>query len=77
MVVRRRRKTLKIAVEPDASVVVAAPVDASIEAIADRVRKRAAWVRRQQRYVLVEGELRFNCQGRSSCRAGVAVRSAA
>ena len=50
MVVRRRRKTLEIVVEPDASVVVAAPADASIEAIAEKVRKRAAWVRRQQRY---------------------------
>ena len=49
-VVRRRRKTLEIAVEPDASVVVAAPLDAPIEAIAEKVRKRAAWVRRQQRF---------------------------
>ncbi|MDE2980451.1 MAG: SprT family zinc-dependent metalloprotease [Gemmatimonadota bacterium] len=49
-VVRRRRKTLEIAVEPDASVVVAAPLDASIEAITEKVRKRAAWVRRQQRF---------------------------
>ena len=49
-VVRRRRKTLEIAVEPDASVVVAAPLDAPIEAIAEKVRKRAAWVRGQQRF---------------------------
>ena len=49
-VVRRRRRTLEIAVEPDASVVVAAPVDAPVEAIADKVRKRAAWVRRKQRF---------------------------
>ena len=49
-VVRRRRKTLEIAVEPDASVIVAAPLDAPIEAIAEKVRKRAAWVRRQQRF---------------------------
>ena len=49
-VVRRRRKTLEIAVEPDASVVVTAPLDAPIEAIAGKVRKRAAWVRRQQRF---------------------------
>lgn len=49
-VVRRRRKTLEIAVEPDASVVVTAPIDAPIEAIAGKVRKRAAWVRRQQRF---------------------------
>lgn len=49
-VVRRDRQTLEIAVEPDATVVVAAPMDAPIEAIAEKVRKRAAWVRRQQRY---------------------------
>lgn len=49
-IVRRPRKTLEIAVEPDASVVVAAPVDASLEAIEAKLRKRAAWVTRQQRY---------------------------
>ena len=48
-VVRRRRKTLEIAVEPDASVVVAAPVDAPLDAIMEKVRKRAAWIRGQQR----------------------------
>ena len=49
-VVRRERRTLEIAVEPDATVVVAAPRDTSMEAIAERVGKRAAWVRRQQRF---------------------------
>lgn len=49
-VVRRQRKTLEIAVEPDASVVVAAPIDATLAAIDQKVRKRAAWVRRKQRY---------------------------
>ena len=49
-VVRRQRRTLEIAVEPDASVVVAAPLDASIEKIEATLRKRAAWVTRQQRY---------------------------
>ena len=49
-VARRRRKTLEIAVEPDATVVVAAPLDAPMDAIAALVRKRAAWVRRQQRF---------------------------
>ncbi len=49
-VARRRRKTLEIAVEPDAMVVVAAPLDAPMDAIAAKVRKRAAWVRRQQRF---------------------------
>ena len=49
-VVRRPRKTLEIAVEPDASVVIAAPEDATLDAIEARLRKRAAWVTRQQRY---------------------------
>lgn len=49
-VVRRDRRTLEIAVEPDASVVVAAPADAAPEAIDAKVRKRAAWILRQQRY---------------------------
>lgn len=49
-VVRRARKTLEIAVEPDMSVVVAAPRDASVEAIEAKVRKRAGWIMRQQRY---------------------------
>ncbi len=33
VITRRERKTLEIAVEPDASVSVAAPLDASIDAI--------------------------------------------
>ncbi|MFG6561835.1 M48 family metallopeptidase [Sulfitobacter sp. 1A15299] len=49
-IVRRPRKTLEIAVEPDASVVIAAPQDATLEAIEAKLRKRAAWVTRQQRY---------------------------
>ncbi len=51
-VVRRDRRTLEIAVEPDATVVVAAPADATAEAIDAKVRKRAAWIRRQQRYFM-------------------------
>ena len=51
-VVRRDRRTLEIAVEPDATVVVAAPADATVEAIDAKVRKRAAWIRRQQRYFM-------------------------
>ena len=50
--VRRDRKTLEIAVEPDATVSVAAPFDTPIEAIETRVRRRAAWIRRQQRYFM-------------------------
>jgi predicted metal-dependent hydrolase len=49
-VVRRERTTLEIAVEPDSTVVVAAPIAATLEAIADKVRRRGAWVRRQQRF---------------------------
>ena len=45
---RRARRTLEIAVEPDASVVVSAPLGASSQVIAEKVRKRAAWLRRQQ-----------------------------
>jgi predicted metal-dependent hydrolase len=49
-IVRRPRKTLEIAVEPDASVVIAAPLEATLDAIEAKLRKRAAWVTRQQRY---------------------------
>ena len=49
-VVRRRRQTLEIAVEPDATMVVTAPMDAPLEGITEKVRKRAAWVLRQQRF---------------------------
>jgi hypothetical protein len=51
-VVRRKRTTLEIAVEPDAAVVVAAPLGASLESITEKVRKRASWVRRQQEFFL-------------------------
>jgi len=51
-IVRRDRTTLEIAVEPDASVVVAAPQDAQLAAIEEKVRKRAAWIRRQQQYFI-------------------------
>lgn len=47
---RRDRRTLEIAVEPDASVVVTAPLAADVGKIDAKVRKRAAWVLRQQRY---------------------------
>jgi predicted metal-dependent hydrolase len=49
-VVRRPRKTLEIAVEPDGSILVAAPLEAPLDAIEAKVRKRAAWVTKQQRY---------------------------
>jgi predicted metal-dependent hydrolase len=49
-IIRRPRKTLEIAVEPDATVMIAAPKDATLNAIEAKLRKRAAWVKRQQRY---------------------------
>lgn len=50
VLIRRERRTLEIGVEPDASVTVVAPSDADISEILPKVRKRAAWIRRQQRY---------------------------
>ncbi|MDR2837922.1 MAG: M48 family metallopeptidase [Azonexus sp.] len=52
VVLRRERATLEISVEPNASVVVAAPQKAPLAAIAEKVRKRAAWILRQQRYFI-------------------------
>jgi predicted metal-dependent hydrolase len=49
-VTRRKRATLEIAVEPDSSVVITAPLNASLDSIIQRVRRRAAWIRRQQRF---------------------------
>lgn len=49
-VVRRDRKTLEIAVEPDSTVNVAAPMTASLERIAQKIKKRAGWIIQQQRY---------------------------
>lgn len=43
------RKTVEISVHPDLSVTVVAPLDTNIEAIRDKVRKRAAWILKQQR----------------------------
>ncbi|UTW50184.1 M48 family metallopeptidase [bacterium SCSIO 12827] len=47
---RRDRKTLEIAVEPDMKVVVTASVDATSDAICEKVRKRAGWILKQRRY---------------------------
>jgi predicted metal-dependent hydrolase len=47
---RRQRKWLAISVSPDALVEVIAPLDAPIEKIIEKVRKRGPWIRRQQRY---------------------------
>ncbi len=43
------RKTLAIHVNPDGQVMVDAPMDASDEAIAEKVKKRASWIVKQQR----------------------------
>jgi predicted metal-dependent hydrolase len=47
---RRDRKTLAISVNPDASVDVVAPMDATLEKVLEKVRKRASWIQRQQRF---------------------------
>ena len=44
------RKSLEIAVHPDKSVVVKAPVSSSVEAIEEKMRKRARWIKRQIAY---------------------------
>ena len=46
---RTRRRTLAIHVHPDGSVEVDAPLEASVEAIDSRVRRRGRWIVRQQR----------------------------
>lgn len=47
---RRQRKTLAISVDPDASVEVIAPMEAPLDQVFEKVRKRASWIRRQQRF---------------------------
>src|SRR5690625_1071815 len=46
------RKTLGITVNPDLSVQVKAPMDASREKIFEKVEKRASWILEQKRYFL-------------------------
>lgn len=48
--VRSDRKTMEIAVHPDCSVVVKAPVDSDIVLIENKVGKRARWILRQIDY---------------------------
>lgn len=50
------RKTLGIMVHPDGSVLLKAPTDASPKQLQQRVRRRAAWILRQQRYYADFGE---------------------
>jgi predicted metal-dependent hydrolase len=49
-VARKKRKTLEIAVETDSTVSIVAPLSASLESIERKVRKRAAWILKQQKY---------------------------
>ncbi|CAG1020717.1 hypothetical protein DOJK_00528 [Patescibacteria group bacterium] len=42
------RKTLAIHVYPEGNVIVNAPIDASFELIAEKIKKRAAWIIKQQ-----------------------------
>jgi len=51
-VLRRKRTTLEIGVETDGTVTVVAPIGATLEAISEKVRKRASWVRQQQHFFL-------------------------
>lgn len=47
---RMDRKSLEIAVHPDKSVVVKAPLNSSTEAIEGKIKKRARWIKRQIAY---------------------------
>ncbi len=47
-----RRKSLGITVTPDMEVIIKAPVDAPIERIKQKVRGKAPWILRQQRFFL-------------------------
>lgn len=47
---RRARKTLSISVNPDLGIDVVAPLDAPIDKIVEKVRKRAPWITRQVQY---------------------------
>lgn len=47
---RRERKTLGVHVYPDLHVEVVAPIEASTETVIEKVKKRAPWIARQQRY---------------------------
>jgi len=49
---RRDRKTLAISVGPNAEVEVVAPTNAPLEKVLEKVRKRARWIQRQQRFFI-------------------------
>lgn len=48
--VRRDRKTLSITVTPEMETEVVAPLDAPLEKVFEKVRKRAAWITKQQQF---------------------------
>lgn len=45
-----QRKTLSICVNPDSSVCLRAPIDATLEQIQQKVHKRASWILKQKRF---------------------------
>ena len=45
-----QRKTLSICVNPDSTVCLKAPIDATLEQIQQKVHKRAGWILKQKRY---------------------------
>jgi hypothetical protein len=47
---RTKRRTLGITVQPNLGVLVTAPKKAAMETVLGKVRKRAGWIRRQQRF---------------------------
>lgn len=55
-IVYSSRKTLGIVVNPDGTVVTKAPIDTPLLKISDKVRKRAAWIVKQQTYFKSFGE---------------------
>jgi predicted metal-dependent hydrolase len=48
----QKRKSLRITVHPDRLVTVKAPVDASIDKVKEKIRKRAPWILKQQSFFL-------------------------
>jgi predicted metal-dependent hydrolase len=49
---RTNRRTLAITVQPDLGVRVTAPRKAALDTVLGKVRKRAGWIKRQQRFFL-------------------------
>jgi len=55
-IVFTERKTVGIVVHPDGSVIIKAPIDAPLTTIAEKVKKRASWIQKQQRFFSSFGE---------------------